>query len=194
MATLTVNPTTNREGHILNGVSVDTSSDHVDAGKSRWSGTVYEWRGYFGFDTSSLGSGATVTSATLTIYAWRSGQVGTFYFYAGANKFSTPLSTGDWNDYASMTFMASQSTSSLSTSKSSPTKLDLTVPASAVSTTGNTDICYLYPGTPSADGEYYFLSAHSVDSSSTGYWPVLTVEYTTGGGAARRRVFHATVR
>ena len=193
MATLTVNPTTNREGYIINGSSVVTSVDHVDAGKTKWSGTIYEWRGYLGFDTSSIGSGATVTSATLTIYAWRAGLIGTFYFYAGPNKFSTPLATGDWNDYTSMTFMCSQSSSGLSTSKSSPTRLDLTVPASAVSTTGNTDICWRYPGTPSMDRQYYFLSCHSVDSSSTGYWPVLTVEYTTGG-VTRRRVFHAYVR
>jgi len=193
MATLTVNPTTNREGYILNGVSVDTTATHVDGGKSRWSGTVYEWRGYLGFDTSSLGSGVTVTSATLTIYAYRSGLTGTFYFYAGPNKFSTPLSTSDWGDYVSMTYMGSVNSSSVSTSSSSPTKVDIAVPTSAVSTTGNTDICWRYPGTPSIDGQYYFLSCHSVDSSSTSYWPVLTVEYTTGG-VTRRRVFHAYVR
>ena len=195
MATLTVNPTTSREGYILNGSSVSTSDDKVYAGKSRWSGTTYEWRGFLGFDTSSLGSGVTVTSATLTVYVWRSGYVSNnFRFYAGANKFSTPLARTDWDDWTGMTLAATKSTSGISTSQSSPTKWDIPIPATAVSTTGNTDIEVRLDQNLYTNGEYYFLGINSVDNSNSAVWPVLTVEYTTGGGPTRRRVFFAHVR
>ena len=197
MATLTVNPTTNREGYILGYGSVravDTTRDEVDVGKSKWGSTVYEWRGYLGFDTSSIGAGATVTSATLDIYVWRSGGVNSnFQFYCGQNKFSTPLAKADWDDYLTMTLFATKSTSGISTSKSAPTHWSIPVNTTCVATTGNTDITMRLSSTPSVSGEYYFLNMHSVDSSSTGYWPVLTVDYTTGG-VTRRRVFHAVVQ
>ena len=197
MATLTVNPTTNREGYILgygSTRSVDTTNSKIDTGKSKWGSTVYEWRGYLGFDTSSIGSGVTVTSATLDIYVWRSGSVNSnFRFYCGQNKFSTPLAKADWDDYLTMNNFVTKSTSGISTSSSSPTHWSLSVPTTCVATTGNTDIMTRLAYTPSASGEYYFLSMHSVDSSSTSYWPVLTVDYTTGG-VTRRRVFHAVVQ
>jgi len=144
---------------------------------------VYE--AFLAFDTSSVGSGSTVSAAVLNLTSQSDQSTTDFTIEARLYDWGTGLTTADWQSAPSGTLLAHRDTASGWTAA---TAYDLTDDAFAanVSKTGTTRLLLCSSRTtagtsPTTDvGES--VIAYSADQTGTTSDPKLTVTYAAGGG------------
>jgi len=158
----------------------DTSHDFLSIGQSyiSFEGTYYVYRTFLKFDTSSIPSSATITSATLKLYG--KDDVSNTDFYIRIQKWTddTPINTGDFNEFDGVNYDdGGFSTSSFTTSGYNTITIS---DYSIINKGGYTRLCLrssrdIGSNTPS---QPEYVNVYSYDYG-TGYYPTLEVTYTT---------------
>ena len=168
------------------GTSRDKTSAWVNATQvQNDTGTYYIDRAFFPFDTSVIGSGNTVTAATLNVYAHsklQSGVSDSLAVVASTQASATDLATSDFGSVGSTNFTDSSPTvSGMSTSAYTSITLNSSGLA-AISTTGYTKLAFrstsdLNNTAPSL-GTYSILRLYCSEQTGTSNDAYLSVTYS----------------
>lgn len=171
-----------------NGSGVQDSGTEIDAGNN-FNGSIYRIiRGFVLVDTSSLGAGATVISATLSLYPAYTpdnNDSDSLGVYSSNPASNTALSTDDFEQVGSTLYITSVPFGSISTGAYLGLPLNATGVA-AISTTGVTKFGLrttrdVGNNTPTGNNQAGFYSA---DQTGTSQDPKLVITYTPGASAA----------
>jgi len=157
----------------------DSTSTTLRVGQLYGKGYYFVNRIFLKFDTTTIPSTATITSAKLRLYGQADYSVTDFYIRLQKWTGDTPIDTGDYNQFDGTNYDDGNFyTSSWSTSGYN----DITISNyNLITKAGYTKICVrssrdISSTTPSGE-EYVFIYAYE---QGTGYYPVLHIEYTTG--------------
>ena len=159
----------------------------LNTGGPNWVATIERF--LFLFDTSSLGSGATISSATVGLYvtAKSSGaQSAAVNIYSSAPASNTGLVAADYDTTGTTAYASNIAITSITTSAYNTFTLNSTGIA-AISKTSITkfslkEALYDADGTTPTTGLNETLSAGMADTGGTSYDPKLDVTYTLPGG------------
>ena len=172
----------------LNGSSLSAATGGTaDNARATWDGSVYEIRQIFlDFDTSSLGSGATLSNGVFTLYGNTTAETNTdgYDLQIRPSNWGGTLTTADWVDcnpqsnWTALTLMSHFAVSGWSQGAGNAN--NFTVDSYAdVSKTGTTYVVVgmsaLGSGTPTGANNVEFRLANQSGTSSD---PLLTVTYT----------------
>ena len=155
------------------------------------------------FDTSSVGSGSTVTAATLNLKGTVKGNVtivGDYNVYESTITSDTTIVTSDFGSYNTTALATAIAHGSISASAYNTWTLNSTG-RGLVNVTGYSKYCirhsYDYNGTtPGVTGNYAYFSASSSEASGTSNDPYLSVTYTAGATfiAKPNQVINQTIK
>ena len=141
---------------------------------------------FLAFDTSSVGSGSTVSAAVLNLTSYNNFTTTDFIIEARLYDWGTGLTTADWvagANLSALTLLAHRDTASGWTANIA---YDLTNDAFAanVNKTGSTRLllCSDHTTANTAPTTFEWLDAYAADQAGTTQDPKLTVTYTAGGG------------
>lgn len=157
----------------------------LNVGGPNWVATIERF--LFLFDTSSLGSGATISSATVGLYVTAKGsgaQSVAVNIYSSAPASNTGLVAADYDTTGTTAYASNIAITSITTSAYNTFTLNSTGIA-AISKTSITkfslkEALYDAGGTTPTSGLNETLSAGMADTGGTSYDPKLAVTYTTG--------------
>lgn len=198
MATLVVYPSYDRGGHWSDNtwatVYNATSAEYVDPvgqtslelGASYFAPTYYADQIGLAFDTSALGSGATVSGTVLALYGSADSSTIDFTMEVAAYDFGATYDAADWrsrSQLGSLTIACSRSSSGWTTAGYNDFTESGTVLSDALAKTGTTRLVVwpqaLRTGTPTGSS---FLDFWSADEDQSGERrPRLTITYTEAG-------------
>ena len=154
--------------------------DYLSIGQNyiSFEGTYYVDRAFLKFDTSSIPSSATITSAKLKLYGKSDSSNTNFYIRIQKWTGDTPIDTGDYNQYDGVNYDdGGFSTSSFTTSGYNTITIS---DYSIINKGGYTRLCLrssrdIGSNTPT---QPEYVNVYSYDKG-TGYYPILEVVYTT---------------
>ena len=168
------------------GTGLSASTDGIYVGQTLGY-TIYE--GFIDFDTSPLGSDASISAAVLEMYLVYDGSTTDFTVNAAVSAWGATLETADWvagADLAALTTVATLASSGIGAAGSRKTFVDVAL-AGNINKTANTRLL-LYSSrhsgnnTPGGD-EYLHLGRLGVGYSYQ--YPKLTITYTVGAAAGQ---------
>ena len=203
---------TTADGHVYGfsgtySTAASTAFGSADAGTSVWvaqrkvSTNFYCYESFFGFDTSSVGSGSTVTTATLSLYRATEATTVEYTVEARIRDWGGTLTTADWVAGASLgdyTLVASRSTDP---TWSGSAYSALTSDSAFLSNIAQTGMTYVMCNsslhrTQTEWTDYQEVSVYSANDETGGGGtdrdPKLYVEWTAGTGTQGQRIRQRT--
>lgn len=181
------------EGIYVNNASWSTTHD-ATSGTLRGGATSYVSlqigytidRAFFTFDTSAIGSGNTVNSASVSLYIYyKTSNVAGYSYNVYSSTNSDTIVAGDYDLAGTTAYSTAISHSSISATGYNTWSLNSTG-MSAINVTGKTHVSMreyehdVLNSAPSSDTMYFAF--YSSRQSGTSQDPYLTVTYSAGGG------------
>jgi hypothetical protein len=165
------------------GLFTDTTTVAGDAvGQAFFTPTYYVMEFFLSFDTSALGSGATVTAADIAIYGSADSSTTDFTIRAAALAWGT-LTTADWQNttaLAALTILATWNTATSFSTAAYTTLTDSGGMAASVNKTGNSQYVLWssrHQASTTPTGAEY-VQIHQSDETGTTNDPKITITYT----------------
>lgn len=148
---------------------------------SSFFGTDSLYRGFWAFDTSSIGSGNTVSAADFVVYCYAKASSADWKLFEGQQASTSTLANSDGLAYGSTAWSSAKNGSAVTTGAYNTWSLNSTG-YGAVNITGYTKIAMVNSNiyNVSAPGGLEYIGLNNTETSGTSTDPYLSVTYSAG--------------